>query len=210
MVLSGSPALPEVFDPENPFSEEFDMSDAVSPIPTFANRTLNWSIFLSILLILAGFCTLLIPFMGGIGVTLFVGWALMISGIAHLVFAWKGHSAGTRIWELLVGLAYLFAGVYLIAHPVAGLASLTLLLAFYLFFEGIFEMLAFFRVRSRPGTGWLLFDGLVTLLLAIMIWRQWPFSTVWAIGTLVGISMIFSGFSRLMLSMGAKRVLKTF
>lgn len=185
------------------------MSDAVAPLPNFARNTLNWSIFLSILLILAGFCTLLIPFLGGIGVTLFVGWALIISGVAHLVFAWKGHSTGTRLWELLVGLAYLFAGVYLIVHPVAGLASLTLLLAFYLFFEGIFEVFAFFQARSRSGAGWLLFDGIVTLLLAVMIWRQWPFSTVWAIGTLVGISMLFSGFSRLMLSIGAKRLLKT-
>lgn len=185
------------------------MSHAATSIHDFAHRALNWSIFLSILLILAGFFTLLIPFVGGIGITLFVGWALIISGVAHLVFAWKGHSTGTRLWELLVGLAYLFAGVYLILHPVAGLASLTLLLAFYLFFEGIFEILAFFQARSRAGSGWLLFDGLITLLLAIMIWRQWPFSTVWAIGTLVGISMLFSGFSRLMLSVGAKQVLKT-
>jgi uncharacterized membrane protein HdeD (DUF308 family) len=131
----------------------------------------------------------------------------MISGVTHLVFAWKGHSTGSRLWELLVGLTYLFAGIYLILHPVAGLASLTLLLAFYLFFEGIFEILAFFPVRSRPGAGWLLFDGAITLLLAIMIWRHWPSSSVWAIGTLVGISMLFSGFSRLMLSLGAKRVL---
>lgn len=185
------------------------MSHAAASIHDFAQRSLNWSIFLSILLILAGFFTLLIPFIGGIGITLFVGWALIISGITHFVFAWKGHNTGTRLWELLVGLVYFFAGIYLIAHPVAGLVSLTLLLALYLFFEGIFEVLAFFQVRSRPGSGWILFDGLITLLLAIMIWRQWPASTVWAIGTLVGISMIFSGFSRLMLSMGAKNVLKT-
>lgn len=184
------------------------MSHAATSIHEFAHRAINWSIALSILLILAGFFTLMIPFLGGIGITLFVGWALMISGVAHLVFAWKGHSTGARLWELLVGLAYLFAGIYLILHPLAGLASLTLLLAFYLFFEGIFEMLAFFQVRSRPGAGWLLFDGAITLLLAIMIWRHWPFSSVWAIGTIVGISMLFSGFSRLMLSMGAKHVLK--
>ena len=184
------------------------MSHAATSIHEFAHRAINWSIVLSILLIVAGFFTLLIPFLGGIGVTLFVGWALMISGVTHLVFAWKGHNTGTRLWELLVGLAYLFAGAYLILHPVAGLASLTLLLAFYLFFEGIFEVLAFFQMRSRPGAGWLLFDGAITLLLAVMIWRHWPFSSVWAVGTLVGISMLFSGFSRLMLSMGARQVLK--
>jgi uncharacterized membrane protein HdeD (DUF308 family) len=184
------------------------MSGAATPISDFAHRTVGWSIFLSILLILAGFCTLLIPFMGGIGITIFVGWAMIISGITHLVFAWKTHTTGMKIWELLVGLIYLLAGVYLIMHPLAGLASLTLLLAFYLFFEGIFEIVNFFQVRPRHGAAWLLFDGLITLALAWMIWRSWPSSSAWAIGTLVGISMLFSGFSRLMLSLTARRVLK--
>src|SRR5690242_7315323 len=138
------------------------MSHAATSIHEFAQRSINWSIALSILLILAGFFTLMIPFLGGIGITLFVGWALMISGVTHFVFAWKGHSIGARLWELLVGLAYLVAGVYLILHPVAGLFSLTLLLAFYLFFEGLFEVLAFFQVRSVKGSGWLLFDGVIT------------------------------------------------
>lgn len=185
------------------------MSGSATPISDFAHRTVNWSIFLSILLILAGFCTLLIPFVGGIGITIFVGWAMIISGVTHLVFAWKTHTTGGKLWELLVGLVYLVAGIYLILHPLSGLASLTLLLAFYLFFEGIFEIINFFQVRPRHGAGWLLFDGLITLLLAWMIWRAWPSSSVWAIGTLVGISMLFSGFSRLMLSLTAKRILKT-
>jgi uncharacterized membrane protein HdeD (DUF308 family) len=150
----------------------------------------------------------MIPFLGGIGITIFVGWALIISGVTHFVFAWKSHATGSRLWELLVGVAYLVAGFYIILNPVSGLASLTLLLAFYLLFEGIFEIVAFFQVRPRHGAGWLLFDGLVTLLLSWMIWRHWPSSSVWAIGTLVGISMLFSGFSRLMLSISAKRILK--
>ncbi|HMG03170.1 MAG TPA: DUF308 domain-containing protein [Edaphobacter sp.] len=187
------------------------MSNTANPVSTLAHSTVNWSIFLSILLILAGFFTLLLPFFGGIGVAIFVGWALIVSGITHLVFAWKSHaSTGGRIWEVLVGLAYLFTGIYILLHPVAGLASLTLLLAIYLFFEGIFEVIAFFQIRSRQGAVWLLFDGIVTLILAWMIWGHWPSSSVWAIGTLVGISMLFSGFSRLMLSLGAKRVLKAF
>ncbi|HTH52982.1 MAG TPA: DUF308 domain-containing protein [Edaphobacter sp.] len=184
------------------------MSDAATPISNFANKTVNWSIFLSILLILVGFVTLLLPFLGGIGITIFIGWLMIVSGITHIIFAWKSHTTGGKIWELLVGLAYLFAGIYLITHPVAGLASLTLLLAFYLFFEGIFEIVGYFQVRPRQGAGWLLIDGIVTLILAWMIWAHWPSSSVWAVGTLIGISMLFSGFSRLMLSMSAKRLLK--
>ena len=85
------------------------------------------------------------------------------------------------------------------------LLTLTLFLAAYLLFEGIFEIIQFFQIRPRHGAGWLLLDAAITLILAIMIWRAWPASSVWVIGTLVGISMIFSGFSRLMLALAAKR-----
>ncbi len=185
------------------------MGDVANPVASLIRTTVSWSFFLSILLILAGFFTLMLPFIGGIGVAIFVGWALIVSGVTHLVLAWKSHVTGHRIWEFLVGLAYLVAGIYMILHPLSGLASLTLLLAFYLFFEGIFEVIAFFQIRPRHGAVWLLVDGAITLLLAWMIWRHWPSSSLWAIGTLVGISMLFSGFSRLMLALSAKRVLRT-
>jgi len=91
-------------------------------------------------------------------------------------------------------------------NPLVGLASLTLALAVYLFVEGVLEFILSFRLRPLPGSGWLLFDGIITLILAIMIWKTWPSSSEWVIGTLVGISMLFSGISRLMLSLAARRL----
>jgi len=88
-----------------------------------------------------------------------------------------------------------------------GLLSLTLLLAVYLLIAGIVEFVHAFKIRPRHGSGWLIVDGIVTLLLAFMIWRSWPYSSVWAIGTLIGVSMLFSGFSRLMLALSAKKLL---
>jgi uncharacterized membrane protein HdeD (DUF308 family) len=179
-------------------------------VSQLAGKTVNWTIFLSILLIIAGFVTLMIPFVGGIGVAIFVGWAMVVSAVTHFILAFKMHTTGSVIWELLVGAAYLFAGAYLLLHPLAGLASLTLLLACYLLFEGVMEVVHFFQVRPRDGAVWLLIDGLITLVLAVMIWRSWPASALWAVGTLVGFSMLFSGFSRLMLALAAKRTLKRF
>jgi uncharacterized membrane protein HdeD (DUF308 family) len=89
---------------------------------------------------------------------------------------------------------------------VAGLATLTLALAIYLFAEGVLELILSLRLRPMPGSGWLLFDAIITLILAVMIWRTWPSSTEWVVGTLVGISMLFSGVSRLMLSLAARSV----
>jgi uncharacterized membrane protein HdeD (DUF308 family) len=186
------------------------MSTTPVTLSGLAPKAINWSILLSILLILAGLFAILLPSVSGIAITLYFGWAMIISGITHIVIAFKTHTTGSRLWELLVGAVYLFTGVVLLMHPLDSLLVLTLVLACYLFFEAIFEFIHFFQLRPRHGAGWLLVDGLITLILAVMIWRAWPASSIWVVGTLVGISMIFSGFSRLMLALAAKRALKRF
>ena len=174
---------------------------------TIVKPSVGWSIGLSILMILAGFLAIAVPQAAGIAVNLLVAWLLVFSGGAHLVFAWHTRSAGGLVWELLLGILYILVGAYMLINPVLGLASLTLALAIYLLAEGVLEFILSLRLRPLPGWGWLLLDGIVTLILAIMIWRTWPSSTEWVIGTLVGISMLFSGISRLMLSLGARRLL---
>ena len=185
------------------------MSTASASLSALSPKSISWSIALSVLLILAGLFAILVPPVSGIAVTLIFAWAMIFSGITHFVFAFKTHTTGGVLWEILVGAVYLFTGVYLLLHPLDALIALTLILAIYLFFEGVVETIQSFQLRPRHGANWLLFDGIVTLILAVMIWRSWPASTVWVIGTLVGISMIFSGFSRLMLSLAAKRALNS-
>jgi uncharacterized membrane protein HdeD (DUF308 family) len=178
---------------------------AASP-GTIVKEAVGWSIGLSVLMILAGILAICSPMAAGIAVNVLVAWLLVFSGATHLVFAWYTRTSGGFLWELLVGILYVFTGAYLLMHPVAGLASLTIALAIYLFLEAMLEFALGFILRPLPGTGWLLFDGIVTLILAVMIWRTWPSSTEWVIGTLVGISMLFSGISRLMLSLAARSV----
>jgi uncharacterized membrane protein HdeD (DUF308 family) len=183
------------------------MSTTPATLSGLAPKAINWSIALSVLLIIAGIFAICIPGVSGLAVTLFFGWAMIVSGITHFIFAFKTHTTGGRIWEVIIGAVYLFTGFILLMHPLDSLLVLTLVLACYLFFEAIVEFINYFQLRPRHGVGWLLVDGIITLILAIMIWRSWPVSSVWVIGTLVGISMMFSGFSRLMLSLAAKRVL---
>jgi len=175
---------------------------------TFVKKSVGWSIALSVLMIVAGILAIASPLAAGIAVNVFVAWLLVFSGGVHLVFAWYRPSTGGLLWELLVGILYVFIGGYLLMHPVTGLASLTIALAMYLFLEAILEFVLGFTLRPLPGSGWLLVDGIVTLILAVMIWRTWPSSTGWVIGTLVGISMLFSGTSRLMLSLAARSVVQ--
>jgi len=176
-------------------------------VRTIAKESVGWSIGLSVLMLLAGILAIVVPPVAGIAVLVVVAWLLILSGAAHLVFAWHTRTAGGTIWELLLGILYILVGAYALLHPVAGLASLTLFLTVYLFAEAVLELVLSFRLRPLPGSNWLLFDGIVTLVLAILIWRSWPSSTEWVIGTLVGISMLFSGTARLSLSLAARRVL---
>jgi uncharacterized membrane protein HdeD (DUF308 family) len=179
-----------------------------STIAAQARHFTGWSIAVSLLMILAGILAIGVPLAAGIAVNIVVAWLLMFAGVAHLLFAWELSKIGGAIWQLLLGVLYIGVGVYLLAHPVAGLATLTLFLAAYLFVEGVLELILAFQVPTRQARGWLALDGVVTLILGFMIWRTWPASTEWAIGTLVGISMIFSGSTRLMLSMAARSLVK--
>lgn len=183
------------------------MSTSPSPIAAIIHKSLGWSIALSILLIVVGLIAIAAPEISGVGVTIFVGWLLIISGIFHLIFAWKVHTTARKIWEILLGIVYIAVGIDLTLHPLSGLLTLTLALAIYLLFESAFEFILAIHLHPAPGWGWTLFDAIITLILAFMVWRTWPVSSVWVIGTLVGISMIFSGFSRLMLSLAARRLI---
>ena len=113
------------------------------------------------------------------------------------------------IWKLLVGVAYVCFGVYLILHPVLAVASLTLVLASLFLIEGVLDIVLFVKMRSMGGSSWVLLDGIVTLLLGAMIYMQWPSSSAWAIGTLVGVSMIISGVTRVMMSLAVRKAAQT-
>jgi uncharacterized membrane protein HdeD (DUF308 family) len=131
---------------------------------------------------------------------------ILFAAICHLIFAFQSHSVGGVLWQVLLALLYGIAGIYMLMNPLLGVLSLTLLLAVFLLVEGILEMALYFRIRRVRHAGWVLFDGIVTLILGILIWAQWPSSSVWVIGTLVGISLIFSGISRFMLSLAVRDI----
>jgi len=179
---------------------------AASTIASEAKRLSGWSIAVSFLIVLAGVLAIALPVAAGLAVNLVVAWLLLFCGAAHLVLGWHLRAIGGALWQFLLGVVYIGIGVYLLVHPVAGLASLTLVLAMYLIAEGVLELGLSFALRPRGGWAWLLLDAIVTLALAAVIWRTWPASSEWVIGTLLGISMIFSGTTRLMLSLAARSV----
>jgi uncharacterized membrane protein HdeD (DUF308 family) len=166
----------------------------------------GWSMLWGILMVVCGFLAISLPLASSIGIVIVLAWLILFAGIAHLFFAFHSHSVGAVLWQVLLAIVYGIAGIYMLMHPLLGVLSLTLLLAVFLLVEGILEIALYFRIRRVRHAGWVLFDGIVTLILGIFIWAQWPSSSVWVIGTLVGISLIFSGVSRFMLSRAVRDV----
>src|ERR1700746_1651326 len=165
----------------------------------------TWSILWGVLLIVFGMLAVGSPFLAAVAVSAVIAWLIIFAGVVPLILAFHVHRAGSMIWKLLVGLAYLFFGGYLILHPVLGVASLTLVLASLFLIEGILNIVLFFKMRSVGGSSWVLVDGIITLLLGLMIYMQWPSSSAWAIGTLVGVSMMLSGVTRFMVALVVRK-----
>jgi len=173
-------------------------SDVVRQVSTL-------SILWGVLLVLLGIMAIASPFIAAVAVNVVIAWLIVMAGVVHLIVAFHTREAGSMLWRLLVGLAYVSFGIYLIARPAVGVASLTLIVASLFLVEGIFDIALFFKARAIGGAGWILFDGIITLLLGLMIYLQWPSSSAWAIGTLVGVSMIVSGVTRVMVALGVRK-----
>lgn len=171
-----------------------------------ARQASGWSILWGVLLILLGMLAIVSPFIAAVAVNVVIAWLIIFAGVVHLILAFHAHRAGSMLWKLLVGVAYLFFGGYLLIHPVLGVASLTLLLAVLFLVEGVLDIFLFFWMRSLRGSSWVLLDGIVSLLLGWLIYRQWPSSSAWAIGILVGVSLIISGIVRVMLSLAVRKM----
>jgi uncharacterized membrane protein HdeD (DUF308 family) len=167
------------------------------------------SILWGVLLIVLGVVAVGAPLLAAVAVNALVAWLIVLAGVVHLMLAFRVHGAGSVIWKVLVGIAYLCFGGYLLVHPLLGIVSLTLLLGSLFLIEGILDIILFVKMRPIHGSSWVLIDGIVTLLLGVLIYMQWPSSAAWAIGTLVGISMIFSGVARVGISMAVRKATGT-
>ena len=159
----------------------------------------RWFTFTAIAFIVLGIAAMAMPWVAGLAVAILVGWLLVFGGIVHVVEAFGSGGSGRTIWQALLGVLYFIGGIYFLTHPLIGLGSLTLLLAAVLLAEAVLEFVAYVTGRNEGASVWLLANCIITLLLGGLIWVNWPSSATWAIGTLVGVNMVMTGLSRLML-----------
>ena len=165
----------------------------------------NWFIALGVVFIIGGVFAIAMPLYSSIAVTLVVGWTLIIVGIVQLIQSWSIRTWGGFIWQLVIGLIILAGGISMIVDPIVAAVTLTLLVGIIFIAKGIVQLVLGFRFRPNANWGWIVAAGALAVILGLMILAQWPLTGVWVLGTLAGISLIFSGWSYVMIAMAARQ-----
>jgi len=168
----------------------------------------HWKAFLfeGILLAVLGLAAIILPPLASLAVTIFLGWMFLISGIAGLALTFWARGLPGFWWSLLSAVLAIGAGIILLAEPVQGTATLTIVVGVYFLAEGVATILYALEHRRELSErwSWLLVAGLVDIVIAGLIITGWPDSAMWAIGLLVGINLLFGGVSLIGMALAAR------
>lgn len=164
----------------------------------------GWFLALGILLILLGAAVIGTSFYTSAFSIILLGIFLLIAGVVQIIQTCLARKWSGLFLSLFLGLLYIIIGFFCITNPTTAITTLTTWIAAFCFIAGLFRMLAALILRFE-NWGWVFFNGAVTFILGILIYENWPFSGLWIIGIFVGIDMLLSGWSWILLSFGAKK-----
>ena len=150
---------------------------------------------IGILAIVVGCIAILVPAVAAVGTAIFIGWILLVAGAFLVAAAFSAHSIGTVVWRLLWAALTVIVGVWLILEPHNGTLTLTLVLGIYFLLMGLTRVTVAFLGRGQPNAGLVGLSGVCGLLIGILVLAKFPSSADWAIGLLVGIDLIFAGWT---------------
>ena len=182
------------------------MSTATRPPATPApGLSSGWSLALGIVLVIAGGVALLFPVMAAVAASLYIGWFALIAGAIAIVVAIRTRGEPDFGWRLLMGVVYVVLGLILVANPIAGAVSLAIFVAAMMAALGIVEVALALRIKPRRGWGWVLANGILSLVLAILIAIGWPLGSLVLIGYLVGFQIITCGVARIAVALASSK-----
>jgi uncharacterized membrane protein HdeD (DUF308 family) len=165
------------------------MNEITEAATSGARKTTIFGIIVMILGVLA----LLSPSVTGLTIATAVGFLVVTAGILRMIWAFGAGSLGGGLVVFAIGALTLLCGIALVSHPMFASGLLTFLLIGYFILDGIFELVVAFKIKPATGWGFVLVGGIVSIVLGIMMWRQFPIAGAWAIGVLLGIKLIFVG-----------------
>jgi uncharacterized membrane protein HdeD (DUF308 family) len=169
----------------------------------------HWKAFLfeGILLVILGLAAIILPPLAGLAVTIFLGWMFLVSGIAGLAATFWARGMPGFWWSLISAALAVLAGLVLLARPMQGVLTLTIVVGAYFLAEGVATIMYALEHRRELSERWtwMLFAGLLDILIAAMIIAGLPGSAEWAIGLLVGINLLFGGASLIGMALAARK-----
>ena len=184
------------------------MTNTSMSLPAIAQVRDHWGWFLAlgIVFIVGGVFAIAMPAPASVAVGLVAGWGFAIVGAFQVIQAWSIRSWGGFIWQLIIGLVVLVGGIAMLIDPIVAAVTLTLLIGAIFLAKGILQIGFGLRYRLHSGWGWILAAGILAIVIALMIIFSWPFSGLWVPGTLAGISLVFSGWSYVMIAIAGRRL----
>ena len=171
------------------------MNDVADTVKAGSRAGVVWGIIVLILGVLA----MAAPLVSGIAVTFMVAVLLLAAGIAQTIYAFRSETVLTGIATFLFGGLAVLCGLAMMVFPGKGLAAITMFLAVYFIADGIISLINGVRFRPFKGWGSMVFSGIISVLLGWMIWSKWPVSGIWAVGILVGVRLLFTGWTMIIL-----------
>lgn len=166
----------------------------------------HWKLFLleGILFILLGLFAIALPNFATLSLEIFIGWLFLIGGLFQGYRVLQAHGTPGFWLSLVSPILSIIVGVLLLAYPLTGILTLTLLLATYFIVEGIAKIGVSWNLKPLKPWGWLFFSGLLSIFLGVIIFSGWPGTAIWVLGLLVGINMVFFGWALIGLSLAAR------
>jgi uncharacterized membrane protein HdeD (DUF308 family) len=165
----------------------------------------GWFVGLGALMVVLGLIAIAAPAVATLAVGIMVGWLLMIGGIAQIVQAFGSGRWRGFFLHLLGGVLYLAVGALIVFDPLGGAIALTILFAAFLVVQGVFQIIFAWQLRPLRTWGWAMVNGILSLVLGVLIWMEWPSSALWVLGLLVGIHLVFSGWALIMIGFAVRR-----
>jgi uncharacterized membrane protein HdeD (DUF308 family) len=185
-----------------------DVADLQLKLQTAVRK--HWKALLieGILLVVLGLAAIIVPSFASLAVTIFLGWLFLIGGLVELALLFWTQKTPGFWWSLLSALLATSAGILLIARPIQGTLTLTVVLGAYFAAEGIVTIGYALLHRREPSIrwGWLVASGILDLAVAGLVIAGLPGSALWALGLLVGIDLVFGGFALIGMALAGRKI----
>jgi len=167
-------------------------------------RRWGWLLALGVVEIIAGCVAIAVPIVASLAAVAIFGGVLLVTAFFQLAHAIQVRAWPRSMWYLLGGVLYAIAGLLVLAYPLGGALTLTVLIATLLIADGALRTTFGILARRAAGSGWVLASGIASIVVGVLVFLSWPASALWATGLLLGVNLVFSGVTRSFLALELK------